>query len=88
MTDTADTNTSAPAGADSDAPTFEDALAELEDLVTAMEEGDLDLNASLKAFERGVRLARHCQTALQEAELKVRMLTEDGDLTDLDMAPE
>ena len=84
MTETADNKETA----ESAEPTFEDALAELEDLVTAMEEGDLDLNASLKAFERGVRLARHCQTALQEAELKVRMLTEDGDLTDLDTAPE
>lgn len=62
---------------------FEDALSELEKLVIQMEAGDLSLNDSLKAFERGVKLARLCQTALKEAELKVQMLNADGQLTDL-----
>ena len=63
---------------------FESALAELEGLVTKMESGDLSLDDSLKAFERGVRLARQCQTELKNAELRVQALTDDGELKDLD----
>ncbi|MEM8769223.1 MAG: exodeoxyribonuclease VII small subunit [Pseudomonadota bacterium] len=64
---------------------FEDALAELEDLVEQMEAGDLSLEASLTAFERGVKLTRHCQASLKAAELKVKVLTESGELEDLDV---
>lgn len=64
---------------------FEAALAELEGLVEKMETGELSLEQSLAAFERGVRLTRHCQAALQAAELKVKVLTESGELTDLDV---
>jgi exodeoxyribonuclease VII small subunit len=64
---------------------FEAALAELETLVEKMETGDLSLEDSLSAFERGVKLTRHCQSALQSAELKVKVLTESGDLEDLDV---
>jgi exodeoxyribonuclease VII small subunit len=63
---------------------FESALAELEGLVTQMESGDLSLDQSLKAFERGVSLTRQCQTALKNAELKVQTLTDEGELVDLD----
>ena len=64
---------------------FEDAMTELEDLVGKMETGELSLEDSLLAFERGVKLTRHCQAALKEAELKVKVLTENGDLEDLDV---
>lgn len=64
---------------------FEAALAELEGLVEKMETGELSLEQSLAAFERGVRLTRHCQAALQAAELKVKVLTESGELDDLDV---
>ncbi len=57
-------------------PSFEDALAELEQLVNRLERGDLSLEASLEAFERGVNLTRLCQKALQEAEQKVQILIE------------
>ena len=63
---------------------FEAALEELEQLVGQMESGDLSLDQSLKAFERGIALTRACQTALLNAELKVQTLTEDGDLVDFD----
>jgi exodeoxyribonuclease VII small subunit len=63
---------------------FESALEELETLVSKMEDGELSLDESLKAFERGIALTRHCQTALQEAELKVQTLTQDGELVDLE----
>ena len=53
---------------------FEESLAELEQLVEQMEQGDLSLEDSLKSFERGVNLTRTCQKALQEAEQKVQIL--------------
>lgn len=53
---------------------FEKSMEELEQLVTNMEQGDLTLEQSLKEFERGVELTRHCQKALQEAEQKVEIL--------------
>ena len=64
---------------------FEAALAELEQLVNQMEAGDLTLEASLAAFERGVKLTRQCQAALRSAELKVQQLTRDDTLEDLDL---
>ena len=65
--------------------TFEAALEELESLVEKMETGELSLEDSLAAFERGVKLTRHCQSSLKAAELKVKVLTESGDLEDLDI---
>ena len=62
-------------------PDFERALDELERLVKQMEEGELSLEDSLKTFERGMDLSRTCQKALDEAEQRVRILTErDGQL--------
>ncbi len=65
------------------APHFEESLAELEQLVERMEQGHLPLEESLKLFERGVQLTRHCQKALQEAEQKVRILLEENGETTL-----
>jgi exodeoxyribonuclease VII small subunit len=53
---------------------FETAMHELEELVERLEQGDLPLEESLSAFERGVMLTRSCQTALKEAEQKVEIL--------------
>jgi exodeoxyribonuclease VII small subunit len=55
---------------------FEDSMDELEKLVEQMEQGDISLEESLKAFERGIKLTRTCQQALQEAEQKVQILLE------------
>jgi exodeoxyribonuclease VII small subunit len=57
---------------------FEQALGELEALVTTMEKGDLSLEESLKAFETGVKLTRECQESLREAEQKVQLLLNDN----------
>ena len=57
------------------APSFEQALSELEALVNSLESGDLSLEASLAVFERGVGLARTCQQTLDEAEQRVKILT-------------
>jgi exodeoxyribonuclease VII small subunit len=64
-----------PAKAAKDAlPDFETAMRDLEELVERLEHGDLPLEESLAAFERGVLLTRACQTALKEAEQKVEIL--------------
>jgi exodeoxyribonuclease VII small subunit len=55
-------------------PEFETAMRDLEALVEQLEQGDLPLEESLAAFERGVMLTRACQTALKEAEQKVEIL--------------
>lgn len=53
---------------------FEHSLDELEQLVARMEGGEMSLDESLSAFERGIGLYRHCQQALDQAELRVRLL--------------
>ena len=63
--------------------TFEEAMAELDELVSRMEDGELSLDDSLKAFERGVMLTRKCQEALSQAELRVKTLTDADTLEEL-----
>lgn len=70
---------------------FEDALGELESIVTSLESGEQSLETSLEQFERGVSLSRFCQQSLTEAEQKVKILLEnspdgEGDLADFDTA--
>ena len=60
-----------------DTLTFEQALGELEQLVGALEKGDLELERALDSYERGVRLARHCIGRLNDAELRVKELAFD-----------
>ncbi|MGB9594276.1 MAG: exodeoxyribonuclease VII small subunit [Anaerolineae bacterium] len=55
---------------------FEEAFRELETLVEQMEAGNLPLEETIRLFERGSLLARHCQDLLDKAELKLKMLTE------------
>ncbi|MCZ6830668.1 MAG: exodeoxyribonuclease VII small subunit [Gammaproteobacteria bacterium] len=57
---------------------FEASLGQLEQLVDQMEDGELSLEDSLKAFEQGVKLTRECQQALKEAEQKVQLLIEQN----------
>ena len=56
---------------------FEDALQRLERIVDQLEAGNLALEESLKVFEEGVGLARHCAWYLDEAEKRVELLTRD-----------
>ena len=53
---------------------FEKSLDELEQLVVRMEQGELSLDDSLQSFERGIALYRNCQSALEQAELRVSQL--------------
>ena len=58
---------------------FERSLEELERLVERMEDGELSLEDSLASYERGIRLGRRCQQALDEAEQRIQVLAEkDG----------
>ena len=54
---------------------FEQSITELEEIVRQLEKGELSLEDSLKQFEKGIRLARHCQEVLQKAEQKIETLT-------------
>ena len=60
--------------------TFETAVAELEMIVAKLEGGDLTLEESLTLFERGQKLTDLCQSKLEEATLRVEMLTADGEI--------
>lgn len=56
------------------AASFEQALDELDTIVRAMEEGKLPLDHALDQYQRGVALVRYCQSTLDEAEQKVKVL--------------
>ena len=53
---------------------FEDALRELETIVTSLERGDVSLDDAIAAFERGTALKAHCQSRLEEARMKVEQI--------------
>lgn len=57
---------------------FEEALAELEQIVSSMEGGQLPLEASLAAYKRGAQLLQYCRNALENAQQQVRILEEDA----------
>jgi exodeoxyribonuclease VII small subunit len=59
---------------------FEAAIAELESVVRKLEEGDLPLEQSLALYERGVQLSRFCHARLEEAERRIEILTDRGEL--------
>ncbi|MDW7681475.1 MAG: exodeoxyribonuclease VII small subunit [bacterium] len=60
--------------------TFEQAMEELENIVDALEKGDLTLEQTIKKFERGMELSKFCSEKLTEVELKLKKLvkTENG----------
>ena len=63
--------------------TFEDALEKLEEITTELESGELSLEASLKIFEEGIKLAQFCNTKLDDCQNKVSLLLEkNGALTE------
>ena len=73
-----------------DAPKFEAALKQLEEVVQRLEKGELPLEESLQLYEEGIRLSRLCHAKLEEAEGKIEMLMKDarGELvTDKDGKP-
>jgi len=54
---------------------FEAALQELETIVSELETGEVDLEKSIKVYERGTALKAHCEDKLREAEMKVEKIT-------------
>lgn len=59
---------------------FEQALSELETIVSTMEAGQQPLEQSLTAYQRGAELLQYCQTALSAAEQQVLMLSQSNTL--------
>ena len=57
---------------------FEKAIKDLEKIVEDLESGELNLEQSLKTFEKGIKLTRQCQGELEKAELKVKKLVEEN----------
>ena len=58
---------------------FEEAFSSLENIVEKMESGELSLDQSLAAFEEAIKLVKFCNSELEQAEQKVRILTEGSD---------
>jgi exodeoxyribonuclease VII small subunit len=61
-----------------DEPTFEQALQQLESVVQKLEKGELPLEESLRLYEDGIRLSRLCHGKLEEAEGRIEMLMKDA----------
>jgi len=68
-----------PAGAESEGLSFETALRRLEEIVDRLEEGDLELEAALSAFEQGVALSRRCAEQLAHAERRIEVLVRESE---------
>lgn len=64
---------------------FEEALKALEDVVAALEKGDLPLEESLALFEKGQQFADRCNELLEKASLKIEQLTSDGEIVEMTM---
>jgi exodeoxyribonuclease VII small subunit len=63
---------------------FESSLKELESIVSKLEDENINLEDSVKSFEAGINLVKECQKQLEEAELKVKELLDDGSSQELD----
>ena len=63
---------------------FEAAFAELETIITKLEDGELPLEESVEQFARGRELSEHCQSLLDKAELRINQLTESGETVSLE----
>ena len=64
-------------------PSLEDSLAEISTLIDKMEHGELTLEQSLEQFERGIKLIKHSQKILTEAEQKVQVLMQNNNNEEL-----
>ena len=62
---------------------FESSLKELESIVDKLEDENINLEDSVKSFEKGINLVKECQKELQSAELKINKLLDDGSTSEL-----
>ena len=68
---------------------FEESMKKLETIVTELENGNLNLDESVKKFEEGMEIAKQCNTILENAEKKITILLEkDGELKEEDFDAE
>lgn len=68
---------------------FEESMKKLEGIVTELENGNLNLDESVKKFEEGMEIAKQCNTILESAEKKITILLEkDGELKEEDFDAE
>ena len=68
---------------------FEESMKKLEGIVTELENGNLNLDESVKRFEEGMKIAKQCNTILESAEKKITILLEkDGELKEEDFDAE
>jgi exodeoxyribonuclease VII small subunit len=67
-----------------DGLSYEESLNELESILDALENETRDLDATMALYERGRALIKRCQDKLDQAELKVKMLGEDGQVRDME----
>ncbi|HHI82214.1 MAG TPA: exodeoxyribonuclease VII small subunit [Rhizobiales bacterium] len=58
---------------------FEEALSELEQIVEQMESGKVDLEGSIRIYERGEKLKKHCEKLLKQAESRIEKITLSAD---------
>ena len=63
---------------------FESSLKELESIVEKLEDEDINLEDSVKSFEKGISLVKECQKQLYNAELKIKKLLDDGSSSEAD----
>ena len=63
---------------------FESSLKKLESIVEKLEDENINLEDSVKSFEEGINLVKECQKQLQNAELKIKKLLNDGSSTEID----
>lgn len=64
--------------------TYEESMKELEQVVKDLESGELSLDESIKKFEKGMKLSKHCNSLLEDAEKKISVLIEkeNGEFTE------
>ena len=68
---------------------FEESMKKLEGIVTELENGNLNLDESVKRFEEGMKIAKQCNTILENAEKKITIILEkDGELKEEDFDAE
>ncbi|GLI83311.1 exodeoxyribonuclease VII small subunit [Rossellomorea marisflavi] len=63
-------------------PTFEEAIAQLEEIVEKLEEGEVPLEQAIEYYQKGMNLSKYCHDTLQQAENKLtKMMTDEGEQT-------
>lgn len=77
----------ASAEAEIAALSFEQGLAELEAIVSRLEQGNIPLEESITCYERGEALKKHCDALLKKAESRVERITQSADSPALGLAP-